>query len=137
MFSLDGGRRKPYPRGMSDPEFPSWFPPRVAECASRLEAGLVERGEKLSAEDDQAGEREAAEFIDTLAVPECPKRCAQLFPRLWAANRIVERALLRPRLRIWEELDRAEVLRVLLQATWPDRGRQRWEQERPGGFRFG
>ena len=122
---------------MADPEFPDWFPLRVSECVSRLEPGLVERGEKLSPEDDLAGEAEAGQFIETLTVPECPKRCAQLFPRMWAARRTVDRALLRPKLRIWEDLDRAEVLQVLLLATWPGTGRKRWEQDRPGGFKFG
>lgn len=122
---------------MADSEFANWFPMRVSECVSRLEPGLVERGKTLSPEDDQAGEQEAEQFIETLTVPECPKRCARLFPRMWAAQRTVDRSLLRPKLRIWEELDRPEVLRVFLVLTWPSRGRQRWEQDRPGGFKFG
>ncbi len=122
---------------MPDPAFPDWFTERVSECVSRLQAGLVERGEPLSSEDDQAGESEARQFIESSTIPECPKRCAYLFPRLWAAKRLVDRAILRPNLRIWEELDRPQVLEVLLVATWPDRGRQKWESERPGGFRFG
>jgi hypothetical protein len=122
---------------MADPEFPNWFPLRVSECVSRLEPGLVERGNTLSPEDDLAGEQEAAQFIETLTVPECPKRCARLFPRMWAAQRTVDRSLLRPKLRIWNDLDRAEVLQVFLLMTWPNRGRQRWEEDRPGGFKFG
>jgi hypothetical protein len=122
---------------MGDPEFPDWLPQRVAECVSRLEPGRIERGEKLSPEDDQAGEAEATRFIDSLEIPDCPQRCAQLFPRLWSAKAFLDRSLLRPKLRIWTELDRSEVLRILLLATWPDSGRAKWEKERPGGFKFG
>lgn len=122
---------------MGDPEFPDWFAQRIAECVSRLEPGLVERGVPLSPEDDAAGQEEAGRLIETLEVPDCPRRCAQLFPRLWAAKGFLDRALLRPRLRIWTGLGREEVLHILLVATWPERGRQKWEQERPGGFRWG
>lgn len=119
---------------MSDPDFVNWLPGQVAECVSRLEAGRIERGQELSAEDDAAGEAEATKFIETLTVPDCPTRCAQLFPRLWSAQRILDRSLLRPKLRIWEELERREVLQVLLIDIWPKQGRPNWVRERPEGF---
>ena len=122
---------------MGDPEFPDWFPEQVSQCVSRLEPGRIERGEDLSPEDDEAGEKEALQFIESLEIPECPRRCAQLFPRLWDAKRTVDRSLLRPRLRIWEDLDREEVLRVLLLATWPTSGRSRWEAKERDEFKFG
>ncbi len=122
---------------MGDPEFPDWFPQQVAECVSRLEPGRIERGEKLSSEEDQAGEEEALKFLESLEIPSCPIRCAQLFPRLWDARRFIDRSLLLPKLRIWTELDRPEVLRVLLLATWPNRGRKRWEEKERDEFRFG
>lgn len=122
---------------MGDEDFPEWMTERIGECAARLEAGLVERGVELSDEEEAAGAAEAESFVASETVPDCPKRCAVLFPRMWAAKTLLDASLLRPKLQIWLELDRDDVLQILLIETWPTRGRAKWEKGRPEGFKWG
>ena len=121
---------------MADDDFPGWIAERIGECASRLDIGLVERGEPLSPEDEAAGEVEALGFIKSLEIPHDGRRCALLFPRLWPLRRYLDRSQLNPRLRLWEELAREEVLQILLIETWPNLGKKRWEKERDSGPRW-